>query len=568
MASPPKVLIIGDDTRSFLACVRSLGRRGVEVHVAPYSLDAPALQSRYIRKVHVLPYYLDDGAKWLRAMRRLLVQEGFDMVLPCEERGLLPLFAHQSEFPGTTVLAIPDAVALEVFFDKVNTRQLAQRCHVVLPDGYIWQADSSITQLQAEIGFPMVAKHRHSYNLSQLYVRTQVRMLDNVAELVEWLDRNQPAPDTVYFEKVVDGIGIGVSVLCHKGQVLQAFEHHRANELAGSSYYRKSMPLHAERVAAVTRMVAAIEYTGLAMFEFKLNTHSGQWVLLEVNARPWGSLPLPLAWGVDFPYRLYQLLCAHQLTSPIPYPAGRYNRNLIGDIWQMRAWVSQLKHQPVTLAKVTLRWLAGFARLLTGREKHDMLVADDPRPAWAEAKQFVLQRFASGAEASAALNSKPRLKTLEAGQPRHLLFVCQGNICRSPYAERKARYIFDSVGLAVQVDSAGMLPRNQRASPAVALEAARLAGVDLSSHLSKCVDAELVAAADLIVIFDDINYAHFRQRHPEQMDKLIFLSSFTPQTGALQYLEDPDGKDLGAFQKVYARIDQCLVNLAQQLKSC
>ena len=128
MAFPPKVLVMGDDTRSFLACVRSLGRRGVQVHAAPYSLDAPALQSRYIHQVHLLPYYLDGGAKWLQAMQTLLATEHFDMVLPCEERSLLPLFAHQADLPAGTVLAIPDAQALDVFFDKVNTRQLAQRC--------------------------------------------------------------------------------------------------------------------------------------------------------------------------------------------------------------------------------------------------------------------------------------------------------------------------------------------------------------------------------------------------------------------------------------------------------
>lgn len=568
MAPPPKVLVMGDDTRSFLACVRSLGRRGVQVHAAPYSLDAPALQSRYIHQVHLLPYYLDGGAKWLEAMQTLLATERFDMVLPCEERSLLPLFAHQADLPAGTVLAIPDAQALDVFFDKVNTRQLAQRCQVAIPDGMLWQAGSSVAQLQAAIGFPMVAKHRQSYNLSQLYVRTQVRILDTPEALAQWLRQQQPEPDTVYFEKVVEGIGIGVSVLCHQGQVLQAFEHHRANELAGSSYYRKSMPLDAARVDAVTRMVAAIGYTGLAMFEFKLNTHTGQWVLLEVNARPWGSLPLPMAWGVDFPYRLYQLLCQQQATPPVPYPPGRFNRNLIGDIWQMRVQVAQLKKQPATLAKVTLRWLAGFVRLLTLREKHDMLVADDPRPAWAEAKQFVSQRFSAGAEAMALLRNRATPTSLCARRPQTILFVCQGNICRSPYAENKARQIFDKAGLNIQVDSAGMLPRNHRPSPALALDAARLAGVDLRPHLSKCVDAELVANADLVVIFDDINYAHFKQRHPDQLGKLVFLSSFTGQAAGLAYLEDPDGHNLGVFQKVYASVDDCLVHLAKQLAPC
>ena len=63
------VLLFGDDTRSFLATVRSLGRQGVPVHVAPYSLSAPALRSRYIRKVHRIPYYLGDGAAWTAAVR-------------------------------------------------------------------------------------------------------------------------------------------------------------------------------------------------------------------------------------------------------------------------------------------------------------------------------------------------------------------------------------------------------------------------------------------------------------------------------------------------------------------
>lgn len=565
MVSPPKVLVIGDDTRSFLTCVRSLGRRGVEVHVAPYTLDAPALQSRYIRKVHLLPYYLDGGAKWLHAMQTLLAVEQFDMVLPCEERGLLPLFAHQAELPGSTVLAIPDAVALDAFFDKLNTRQLAQRCSVPIPDGYVWQADSSVAQLQAQLGWPVAAKHRQSYSLQQLYVRTQVRILQDATEVNQWLQSQQPAPDSVFFEKIVEGVGLGVSVLCHQGKVLQAFEHHRANELAGSSYYRKSMPLNAERLDAVARMVAAVSYTGLAMFEFKLNTHTGQWVLLEVNARPWGSLPLPVAWGVDFPYRLYQLLCARQETPAVAYPSGRFNRNLIADIWQMRTLVAQLKSQPVTLGVALLRWLVGFGRLLLLREKHDVWVADDPAPAWTEMRQFMAQRLPKGLLPTAVLpNTSAAIAKAISSKPRHVLFVCQGNICRSPYAEGVSRSIFSSNNLGITVDSAGMLPRNHRPAPATAIAAAKLSHVDLNDHLSKCTDTELVSKADLIFIFDDINFQSFKQRHPDQLNKLILLSAFDDEkeTG---YVADPDGKDIGEFQKTYALIDRCLNNFAKRL---
>ncbi len=42
-----KVLVLGEDTRSFLAVIRSLGRAGLSVHTAWCPLNSPALRSKY-----------------------------------------------------------------------------------------------------------------------------------------------------------------------------------------------------------------------------------------------------------------------------------------------------------------------------------------------------------------------------------------------------------------------------------------------------------------------------------------------------------------------------------------
>src|SRR2546423_14116777 len=66
------VLVLGSDTRSLIAVIRSLGRRGLRVHVAGAPPSAPALRSRYVDTIHDLPPYAADGDAWMRALRSVL----------------------------------------------------------------------------------------------------------------------------------------------------------------------------------------------------------------------------------------------------------------------------------------------------------------------------------------------------------------------------------------------------------------------------------------------------------------------------------------------------------------
>src|ERR1700722_8572956 len=113
-ATSQKVLVLGDDTRSFLATVRSLGRKGLEVHVVPKDMQSPALRSRYISQIHRLPQYIGDGSEWLRAVIRLLAKEKFALVIPCQDTALLPFHAHRDVLRQYTELAIPAPEAVEV----------------------------------------------------------------------------------------------------------------------------------------------------------------------------------------------------------------------------------------------------------------------------------------------------------------------------------------------------------------------------------------------------------------------------------------------------------------------
>jgi protein-tyrosine-phosphatase/predicted ATP-grasp superfamily ATP-dependent carboligase len=520
------------------------------------------LASRYIRATHFVPYYLDGGGEWLEAMRNLLREHRYALVLPCDERALLPLCLHREELSALSPLAIPSPRALDMFFDKVKTRALAASVDVPVAPGRMLRPDDTVDSIVADIGLPVVIKDPMSYALPELYVRTSTRIVGERDKLDAWLAQHDPAQGAILLESLFPGFGLGVSVLCHEGKILQAFEHHRAHELNGSSYYRKSAPLDPERLAAVERMVAASDYTGLAMFEFKVDPANGKWILIEVNARPWGSLPLPVSIGVDFPYRLYRLLARGEPTPAVNYPVSRYCRNLVQDMWQARSAAAGLVRQPVRFAAHCLGWLLSFHRVAIGREHHDTLVLDDPHPGLRELRSLVWPRQSArvGRAHAGGGHLAQHLARLMRDRPAgaiDVMFVCQGNINRSSYAELKSKQLFGTAPF--RFSSAGMLPRNRRGSPAVAIAAAARHGVDMSAHRSRHASAALLDAADVVIVFDEINLRSIAARYPD-FDKHVFLLG--EAGGGDPHILDPEGKDEHTFLSTYDRIDACLARLA------
>jgi protein-tyrosine-phosphatase/predicted ATP-grasp superfamily ATP-dependent carboligase len=552
------VLVLGDDTRSFLATVRSLGRKGLEVHAAPFHFDGPALKSRYVQRVHRIPYYLGDGQAWLEAMQAVVAEHGIEFIIPCEERSLLPLRRHRDAF-AQCKLGIVNDTAFDAFFDKAATHTLAERCGVPSPALEDVTQASSAEDLVHRLGLPLACKWNQSYTWPDLYVRTKVAIVHSTEELRKWLSRAAKESGRTSVEAFAPGVGLGVSVLAHEGKVLQAFEHHRVNELDGASFLRVSRPVHAERLKAVERMAAAVNMTGIAMFEFKHDAATEQWALLEVNARPWGSMPLPVALGVDFPAQFHALLCKGEAPTQTPYALGIMGRNLIPDLQQLRMRLKETSHLGALLG--ALAWTGGLLRRPLGREHWDVWTADDPLPGRTELRSFVQSVKAKLMPARAPTEAQqPALASKRDDHaPGRVIFVCLGNICRSPYAAERAKQLLVQAGLSGwEVRSAGTLPRQPRPSPALAIECAGRHGVDLQEHRSTTLDFEWVDWADQLVVFDDTIRDALLARHPEARTKLRTWSELSPGAAAAGGVADPFGKERSAFEHAYAQIDTVL----------
>jgi protein-tyrosine-phosphatase/predicted ATP-grasp superfamily ATP-dependent carboligase len=565
MSRSNKVLVIGDDTRSFLTVVRSLGRAGHAVHVAPFNLRSPALRSRYIQAIHRLPYYLGDGSAWRAAVDALWQAEAFDLAIPCDERSLLPLDAHRDwlEARGWRV-AMPDRRAVEILYDKHATRELAHSVGLPVAPGRLLAAEDTAQGLIEAFGRPIALKPRQSYYLDSLHARGKVFIARDRKSLEHELERVERTRTLV--EGYVPGRGVGVSVLVNRGTVLQAFEHHRIHDAVavGGSYYRRSAPLSPDLVAAVNRLMAALAYTGVAMVEFRHDQGGGTYALLEVNARPWGSMPLPISLGVDFPERWRRLLVDGEATPAVDYQIGIRGRNLVPDFEFLLHDVHRLRRRPLEAARVVGRWLGGFAQIATGGERSDTFARDDVRPGTAELTNFVLNRTGKLARRLPGVSVLQRRRMQHSARRRlckrlvvdqGLVFVCTGNICRSPFAEYLLRARLIGPGHPLRVSSAGVLPIEGRPSPPIAQTAARAFGIELAPHRSRHFDKTMVRAGDLVVVFDQVNFSATLDRHPDLAGRIVLLGSLLADAAPIP---DPYGQDLEVFLETYRRIDHAV----------
>ena len=297
---PERVLLLGDDLRAFLAIARSLGRRGVEVHAAPSDFSSPALKSRYIAAAHRLPPYPLDPRAWEGALARLIADYGFRKVVPTSDSGLFML-RHHAEALGRDRIGIANEAALEIFSDKANTRALAERHGIKVAQGRLLASGEKAEDLAGALGLPLLLKPRASYALGDIATKRSALMVRDPAELDRQL--RSGAWDGCVAESFFPGVGVGLSVLASEGRILFAYQHRRLHESSetGASTKRVSEPAYPDLLAAVQPMAAEARLDGVAMFEFRVDRGSGRHVLLEVNPRFWGSLPLAVAAGADFP---------------------------------------------------------------------------------------------------------------------------------------------------------------------------------------------------------------------------------------------------------------------------
>jgi predicted ATP-grasp superfamily ATP-dependent carboligase len=329
-------------------------------------------------------------------LARAARDQGVDLIIPVTDAVILPISAARDQFRDVCKVALPESAALEVVTNKLKTLELAARTGVPAPGTRLAHTVREALEQAPELGWPLVLKPQASrlYRKQSAIESFTVGYAQNPDQLAQKM-RGFEGRCPVLLQELYGGTGYGVELLTHRGRPLAVFQHKRLREIpitGGASAFRESVPVDPLLYDYAVRLLRELDWTGLAMVEFKVGVDGPK--LMEINGRVWGSLPLAVRSGMDFPARLADLY----LSGPPPdaeapvdssYGVGVRARNLGLELTWIASVLFGKRRYPFLPAPYRYQGIVALLDLLNPSLKFDILSLDDPRPGLAEISTLV-----------------------------------------------------------------------------------------------------------------------------------------------------------------------------------
>ena len=136
--------------------------------------------------------------------------------------------------------------------------------------------------------------------------------------------------------------------------------------------------------------------------------------------------------------------------------------------------------------------------------------------------------------------------------PFRVLFVCTGNTCRSSLAEAIGRSELD--GDRFEASSAGTFAEDGACASSGALEIAREHGLDLEAFSSRRLTAEVLEAADCVLVMEPVHRSGVLGVSPQADMKTFLLGELAGRTGREATVPDPFGGPIESYRRTFERV--------------
>lgn len=342
-----KILVTDCWTNKSLSVVRSLGLAGHEVHVCSHKRLAAAIYSRFVKKKYFLPEPNNNPSVFYNKLKDLITLSDFDAVMPLEEATIIVLhemkWKEANQF-SKTIFLLQEWSSFEKANNKWTTYLEAQKVNVPAPLSFLPQHDEEIKYAISQLGYPFIIKPCSSSG------SRGIKKIETVNDFT----LHYPLIKKKYGNPILqqylpqEGQGLGVGLLANKGKIEVAYTYKRLREFPvnGGPGTLRETTFDEELLEYAKKLMESLNFSGVAMIEFKKDIHTGKPMLMEINPRFWGSLELAQVAGINFPDLWYKMAKGEKIES-VNYTKGIKCRWLLpGDIAHFIANRKRFSLQP------------------------------------------------------------------------------------------------------------------------------------------------------------------------------------------------------------------------------
>ena len=292
------------------------------------------LHSRYASSSFVHPSPFHDRGGFVDSVMRQAPKGS--VLLAFSDSTLLPLIDRKGFPDCRCICPLPlSRDDFEIAFDKARTLKLAEALGVDIPATHFCAGEDDLSAILPKVTYPAVVKPRRSLHWTgDAGIHSTAVFAFSADELKrECAALKARTGEFPLVQEYVRGEEVGVEFLCDHGRPVAACAHRRIRSsppAGGPGAVKETIPLGYRGLGDKARkLAAALCWHGPIMVEFKIDRASGTPRLMEINGRFWGSLPLAIAAGADFPHLYYRLALGERLA-----PAQEYREGVVSRHWQ------------------------------------------------------------------------------------------------------------------------------------------------------------------------------------------------------------------------------------------
>lgn len=583
-----RILVTDSDTNAGLACIRDLGRRGFEVFASGSVSSPPSSWSRYTQRYKKTPCAWRNPESAITENLQYAREVGADAILPVSEASLAALQLWQTLIPAEQIILRGNKPALDYGLSKIKTFQRAIELNLPVAQGLIVVAGQEQPKISLH-DFPLIIRtdNRWSNDYSQ-YLKGQSWIIGNQHELTSTHRELQSLGVDYLLQKYFPGRGYGVFIRMFRGRIEHWYTHERLAEIPwfGGVSARRKITFDKSLLHIAKLFFEHLNFSGIAMLELRgrddiVSDHlqTNGTFLVELNTRPWGSLPLSLHAKIP----IISSWATQQLFEPkklnIKIPLRRKSETFIcsnlypGEVQHVSSILKSLKAKEISPHDALVKIGLSVKTILNPNTRFDFFISDDVFPCLRQWGVFTKAIFLGLTSASNRaltaffyfafkssrffqINSPLHRK----GRPQgRITLLCLGNRCRSPFAEQLLRQYLPE---GLHVVSRGLSVKEETIPE-------RFHGLflkynlDPTNHRAKSLTKGDIDSSDQLIFMERIHIrVVLRLFGNAHAHKCKLLSDSLP-SGKSPDINDPFLLSPGAAAMEFERIANACLNFAQ-----